>query len=337
MPRPVQAETEAINADSFLDIVASVVSIMIIMVLMVGLRIRNAPVDAASAGPAAKIGADLTADLAAEQSLRQEILTMAAGIQGLQQEALIRGQQRDTLALAVSLLEHKAGATRQTPGNETPQDRALRENLSAAKLELQGLDRQRIATENAPAEVVRLANYPTPLSRTVDGPELEFQLRGGRLAMIPLEQLVAKFHDIVEHQIDKLEHRTEFTDTVGPIDGFCLRYTIVRHDYTPEEVREHQHMGFSAQMKRYTLIPVSENLGETVEEALRENSQLRRVLAEHAAEHPTITIWTYPDGFAAFRRIKEELYRLGFATAGRPLPQDVPIGGSPQGTKSAAE
>ena len=43
------------------------------------------------------------------------------------------------------------------------------------------------------------------------------------------------------------------------------------------------------------------------------------------------------DGFAAFRRIKEELYRLGFATAGRPLEQDMPIGGSPQGTKSAAE
>ena len=219
---------------------------------------------------------------------------------------------------------------------DAPAARLARQSVGG-ELELEGLDRQRIATETAPPEVVRLANYPTPLSRTVDGPELQFQLRGGRLVMIPMEQLATKFHDIARHQIDKLEHRSEFTDTVGPIDGFCLRYTIVRHDFTPEEVREHQSLGFSGQVKKFTLIPVSENLGETVEEALRENSQLRRVLAEHAAEHPTITIWTYPDGFAAFRRIKEELYRLGFATAGRPLPQDVPIGVSPQGTKSAAE
>ncbi len=234
-------------------------------------------------------------------------------------------------------MEHKADAARQTPGHETPQDRALRDNLSAAKLQLEGLNRQRIATETAPRRGRPLANYPTPLSRTVDGPELQFQLRGGRLAMIPMDQLVEKFHDVVRHQIDKLEHRSEFTDTIGPIDGFCLRYTIVRHNFTPEEVREHQSTGFSSRLKKYTLIPVSENLGETVEEALRENSQLRRVLAEHAAEHPTITIWTYPDGFAAFRRIKEELYRLGFATAGRPLRQDMPIAGSPEGTKSAAE
>ena len=41
MPKAIHAESEAINADSFLDIVASVVSIMIIMVLMVGLRIRK--------------------------------------------------------------------------------------------------------------------------------------------------------------------------------------------------------------------------------------------------------------------------------------------------------
>ena len=46
MPRRASAESEPVNADSFLDIVASVVSIMIIMVLMVGLKIKNTPVEA---------------------------------------------------------------------------------------------------------------------------------------------------------------------------------------------------------------------------------------------------------------------------------------------------
>jgi hypothetical protein len=155
--------------------------------------------------------------------------------------------------------------------------------------------------------------------------------------MIPMDRLVAQLRDTVPHQIDKLEHRSEFTDTIGPIDDFCLRYTIVRHNFTPEEVREHHAMGFSGKLKQATLIPVREDLGEPIDDALRENSQFHRALAERAAEHPTVTIWTYPDGFAAFRRLKEEVHRLGLVAAGRPLPQDMPIGASPEGTKSAAE
>lgn len=42
MSRSVEPD-EAVNADSFLDIVASVVSVMIIMVMMTGLKIKNTP------------------------------------------------------------------------------------------------------------------------------------------------------------------------------------------------------------------------------------------------------------------------------------------------------
>jgi hypothetical protein len=337
MPRPAETETEAINADSFLDIVASVVSIMIVMVLMVGLRIKNTPVDLAAAGLETKADGQLTADLALEGSLRRDVLQAAAEVRQVQQAVAVRGRQRDAIALAVSLLERKAEAPGQSPPADTPQDRALRNDLSAARLELDETNRQRIAVETAPADVVQVANYPTPLSRTVDGPELQFQLRGGRLAAIPLDRLLEKLRSGMKYQMYKLEDRTEFTETVGPEGGFCLRYTMMRKNFTPEEVREHHSTGFYGRLKRYTLVPVSENLGEPVEDALKENSQLRRVLAEHAGEHPTITIWTYPEGFAAFRRLKEELHRLGFATAGRPLPPDTPIGASLEGTKSAAE
>jgi hypothetical protein len=45
MAKAIRQEAEPVNADSFLDIVASVVCIMLIMVLMVGMRIRNMPID----------------------------------------------------------------------------------------------------------------------------------------------------------------------------------------------------------------------------------------------------------------------------------------------------
>jgi hypothetical protein len=50
----------------------------------------------------------------------------------------------------------------------------------------------------------------------------------------------------------------------------------------------------------------------------------------------TLRIWTYPDSFAEYGKLKEELHRLGYATAGRPLPKGVLIGGSDHGTKSSA-
>ena len=37
------------------------------------------------------------------------------------------------------------------------------------------------------------------------------------------------------------------------------------------------------------------------------------------------------------REVKKELYKQGFAVAGRPLPLGQSIGGSPDGTKSAAQ
>jgi hypothetical protein len=51
----------------------------------------------------------------------------------------------------------------------------------------------------------------------------------------------------------------------------------------------------------------------------------------------TITIWTYPDSFDEFRKLKKILYQQGYAVAGRPLPEGMPIGASPSGSKSSAQ
>jgi hypothetical protein len=51
----------------------------------------------------------------------------------------------------------------------------------------------------------------------------------------------------------------------------------------------------------------------------------------------TVTLWCYPDSFAAYRQIREELHRLGIPTAGRPLPEGAPIGGSTEGSKSVVQ
>jgi hypothetical protein len=46
---------------------------------------------------------------------------------------------------------------------------------------------------------------------------------------------------------------------------------------------------------------------------------------------------TYPESFGDFRTLKKALFDLGYTTAARPLPPGILIGGSPNGSRSAAQ
>ena len=50
-----------------------------------------------------------------------------------------------------------------------------------------------------------------------------------------------------------------------------------------------------------------------------------------------MTAWVYADSFAEYRRLRKELYAAGYTVAARPLPEGELIGGSPRGTRSAAQ
>ncbi len=61
-------------------------------------------------------------------------------------------------------------------------------------------------------------------------------------------------------------------------------------------------------------------------------------MLKHAdPDRTTVTVWVYPDSFNQFRTLKAELFRRRFLTAGRPLPEGHPIGGSPDGSRSASQ
>jgi hypothetical protein len=118
--------------------------------------------------------------------------------------------------------------------------------------------------------------------------------------------------------------------TVGPKQGFEMHYTV---DVTVHERQGQMTIG----SKEWQVIPVQSPLGESIDEALGSDSNFRHMLARGSPKDATITLWTYPDSFAEYRVLNDELHRLGYASAGRPLPKGFPIGGSPHGSKSAAQ
>jgi len=323
--------------DSFLDIVSNIVGILIILVMVTGLRVKNLPavsprdVDVESAAGA------LEKDQATELALRRDVAEAESQVRSLRHQTMARDQERAELAAAVAAWQQKIDSARNRLDADARAEFDLRRGLAEARSQLDRLDHQHKAAETTRAEPILVESYPTPISTTVDEGEIHFQLKSGRVAFIPLEELLEEFKQDARRKAYKLLDLPEMTDTVGPRGGFRLRYTLKRHDVPIETQLAAGRSGAVARLKRWTLIPVSGELGEPVDAALAEGSRFRRVLAEHRPQKTTVTIWTYSDSFAEFRRLKKELYHLGFPTAARPLPNGTPIGGSPEGTKSAAQ
>ncbi len=155
--------------------------------------------------------------------------------------------------------------------------------------------------------------------------------------MIPIEELLERFKSDAQAKAYRLRDQYEFTDTIGPVGGFRMQYTLERVD-TPIEDQVRLGRGSSiVQLAEYNLIPESIMMGETLTEAQGSRSQFRADLTPYTPADTTVTLWTYEDSFAEYRALKEQLHRMGFTVAGRPMPHGQPIGGSPQGSRSAAQ
>lgn len=337
MAKKKQEGEEAFGSDSFLDIVANMVGILIILVIVVGLRAKSAP-----AGPTeeqTKAMAEIVRLKTDESSLNREMLSMADEMEELAAISGTRKVERDTLAMMQAAREKEVAAQRQALDEQAREEFDLQRNLAAARNELDRLTIE-LARQINPAapRKNKIESYPTPLSHTVHGEEIHFQLKAGRVTHIPMDELVERFKNEVQVRVQRLRDMPVLTETIGPIGDFRVRYTLERTDF-PTVVQSGgvAVTGYSRVDCHFELMPLTDAIGETLEQALSNTSEFRAVVGAQNAGRTTVTLWTYPDSFAAYRTLKKELYLRGFAVAGRPLPEGQFIGGSTQGSKSAAQ
>jgi len=346
------------GSDSFLDIVANMVGILIILVMVVGVQAKDAflaePISAAQAeeeetdagnepdeSSAAALAADLAEDELQEKrrkvyALKSEVDQLATTTGEVAEEARSRFELRQQLQQLVVSAEELIQQERSKLDETGQKNFDLRRQLQAARDELEDLSTARIAVENTAAPVVEIKHLPTPMAKTVWGREEHFRLAGGRLVYVPMNDLVDEMKEQARLKLYKLENASEITEIVGPIGGFSMKYRLVRRNVAVNTgggaaVRQ------AVDLANFVLVPRSADMGEPVENALAEGSQFRQRLAQFDPNTTTITVWTYPDSFSDFRRVKDALYELGYLTAGRPMPQGHPIGGSPHGSRSGAQ
>ena len=333
MPRVMSITSESPRHDSLLHVAAGVVGVLVILALIASAGVGR-PVPKVDTIENAEAEHKRVTDVAMDVELATKRLENLG--KHVATELGTRKQEREYLAAVLMAAEEKLAEERSKLGKQSQADYDLARDLALAKAELERLERERTHFSKTVPKSVKIESYPAPLSKPVDGKEMHVQLLGGRVTVVPFDQLTERMVKNAKERIWRLNDSTQMTDTVGPVDGFRLRYTVVRIDMMGRMASD-AGQGAAFAFDSFEVIPVASDLGETWQDALKETSQFRAELDKTNRRTWTVTLWVYPDSFDAFRAVRKELYYLGFSVAGRPLTEDSPIGGSRHGSKSSAQ
>jgi hypothetical protein len=300
----------------------------------------TSPIDPQDRPPATRLAsAAQTADLerltARAEAAQADSIRLEAGIKRYAAKAQAAARLRGQLLTALELAKV---AWRESRERFDAQRQAAAERLAerdklAAELEQVRGDLR--ALENRPDNVVTLEHLPTPMAKTVFGEEIHLRLKDNRISVVPLEALAEEMK-VVAQRMFQSSRQGEFEDVAGPIQGYIAKVAMVKTQGVGAAGGR-----LAVQQKlavRGVLIqPLREPHGQDVNKVFEGSSVLDIELAGRDPAATTVTVWVYPDSFAAMRRLKEYLYRRGFPTAARPLPEHYPIIVSNRGSRSSAQ
>lgn len=326
--------------DSFLDIVANLVGILVILIMVIGVRAQDAwnataeadalPAEAPPPMP------DVEAPKAEARALESELMQLAQSIDSIGEQIQQQLRQRDELQRTLSDKAQEIRSFQHQLESGQRREEQLQRDRASVLTELEVLQQKQRQQARRETKPIVIEHHPTPLAQAVFGREEHFRLSSGRLAYVPLNQLTEQLKSEARLKAWKLKDTPQITETVGPLEGFRLQYTLVRRDFVISTSTGPAQRSV-VELNRFVLVPEATELGETLDVALQPGSRFYERLQQTAPGQATITVWTYPDSFAEFLRLKQYLQQRGYLTAARPLPEGHPIGGSPHGSRSMAQ
>ena len=334
--------------DAFLDIVANLVGILIILVVVLGTQstnvireMRERVSQEVEQKTETKYASDQQLSDLAQAAMRAS--AAQADSNRLEKMAvkydLMVAQKRRERDVLLDLLTQvrKAWEEKQLEFDEQKREQAkLQSELEEVNQQLAQLRGQRHQLENAPEpEVVAVSHLPTPMAKTVFGDEVHFRLKGDRLSVIPIDQLGKQ----IERDLARVlqSKRDGMMDSVvGPVRGYVANFQMAKMR-TVINQGGRVSMGTNVQVQKVTFEPLREPHGQPIDTVLSNSSILDIELAGRDPNTTAITIWVYPDSFESLRTLRENLYRRGFATASRPLKPGRHVTASPNGSRSRAQ
>ena len=253
--------------DSFLDIVANLVGILIILVVVVSAQAGSAKkqepqpnADAAariaqlkqelsrSSDTAAKLHADnhqLEDQIVEENQLaasltdkRHLMLVKLEVVKKKMAKQRVKNQfARETQRLkqesakrdhAVALANHEAAlAKRELAIQKQVEFETQKRDLEN---QLDELLREEIALEANLIKTEVIDHFPSPIAKTVFAEEIHFRLADGKLSYVPMDELIAEMKSEWKVKSEKLQQADRTIETLGPIANYRLQYELRARD-----------------------------------------------------------------------------------------------------------
>ena len=349
----------AFSFDSFLDVVANVVGIILrlILVAWVGSRAYHgqppplppsaALVDEPQDPVVLPATPEPTDPLSAEiEKKRRELAESEAALLAQLREQEKTSQENAKVSVDLDELakREQAIASRRHEIEKAATDHLqdakaltlsmaqLSERSKKLKAEIEALQKTPVAK--------KVLRYRTPVSQPVSQ-ELICECNRGRVTVIDRAGLEDEATRDVRARIDELRNSFEIRGVTGALGAFRLRYVVERR----KELLEGTGPGatplagrnFQVRMTQGMFEPVTADRGEELEAALKDGSAFRRIIDGLDPQQTAVTFCVYPDSFALYRQLRDFLHDRDIVVAGRPVPEGVTIGVSVYGSQSRGQ
>jgi hypothetical protein len=344
----------AFSFDSFLDVVANVVGIILRLILVAWVGAQSySPLDdqcCEPPPPPTPLPAPLvlpapTSPLAPEVARARAELRETRGRLREQSERLgpVREQTRQGAAALKAVrarrqkLEQERALIERNIGERGQASRALGLALQALSARSKQLLADLDALRKAPL-LKKTYRYRTPVSQPVTQ-EVMFECRAGRVTLIDVASLEDKMRQQARAGEKELRQHWEMSGVTPPIGAFRLRYVYDRERTLLEDkvAVPPESATFRYSLASYQIEPIVPQRGESGDKALAAGSQFRNVVDRLAPQQTAVTLWVYPDSFPLYRQLRDYLHDRDMVVAGRPLLEGALIGMSRRGTASRGQ
>jgi hypothetical protein len=324
----------AFGTDSFLDVTANLVGVLIVFIVLVGMRVSKIAV------PPRTMDAEMDRRLTDLQAGINYLKTNRGALESELQE--LRREMRLKQDAVIDLKSRRSALTGEQhsiQGDFQAEQADLQQrdlDLSDAEARLVSLSSEFAAQKKVPTAKKEFV-HRSPLARTLETDEIHLELLDSRVTFVDLNGLLERVRLKCRTMEAEIRTRSRVTGEVGPVGPFRLRFTIAREDLPFSQSMFYTSNSFHVKLVDWQIIPIEDARGELVDDANQSESQLDRMLVRHSPNKYAITIWTYSDSFSAFRQLRDHLTERGYVVAARPLPMGIPIRGSASGSRSLSQ
>ena len=319
--------------DSFLDIVANLVGVLIILVVIVGAQATSVwnqvEPDAAIGDEIAAVQQQIVRASNTVKKLQADNHTLESDMRTQSVLADVASERRHSALVNLEVVRQEVESQRKKLNAVQQQDFDQQRKRAELQQSLDAVVREsKVLSVSRPTIVSKtIEHHPTPISQTVFTDIIHVRLSNGRLAVVPVDPLTDLMQREWKVKAEKLRNQNGVSrtiETVRPIDDFRLQYEL-------------QAFKNRILLAGYHVIALTDRVGRPTAEMMQPGSSFTELLSRSVPEETTISIWMYPSELKEHRLLKNWLHEQGFKVASWLQDPGQSISFGPQGSHITAQ